>query len=66
MIRFVDGKTVVTENKKNLQRVLKTMEQTLKNELNIKINTKKTYNLVCSRNNNIKINIQRCHNTKNE
>lgn len=47
----------VLAKSKELQRMLRYMEETLLNELNMKINTKKTKVLVCSRNNNIRTRI---------
>lgn len=47
----------VIDVNEELQRMLRCMEETLFNELIMKINTKKTKFLVCCRNNNIKIRI---------
>lgn len=41
MIRFSDNIAIV-ENEENLQKLLRTIEKTLINYLNMKINTKKT------------------------
>lgn len=49
MLRFADDITAIAENEKELQRMLSCMEETLLNRLNMKINTKKTKVLVCSR-----------------
>ncbi|KAL4082173.1 hypothetical protein QTP88_005266 [Uroleucon formosanum] len=53
MLRFADDIAVIAENEEELQRMLRCMEETLLNELSMKINTQKTKVLVCSRNNNI-------------
>lgn len=53
MPRFADDITVIAENEEELQRMLRCIEETLLNELSMKINTQKTKVLVCSRNNNI-------------
>ncbi|KAL4084163.1 hypothetical protein QTP88_027996 [Uroleucon formosanum] len=53
MLRFADDIAVMAENEGELQRMLRCMEETLLNELSMKINTQKTKVLVCSRNNNI-------------
>ncbi|KAF0772940.1 Reverse transcriptase domain-containing protein [Aphis craccivora] len=60
MLRFADEIAVIAENEEELQRMLRFMEETLLNELSMKINTQKTKVLVCSRNNNIttKIHLQ--------
>jgi len=56
MLRFPDNVAVLADSEE-LQRMLRCMEETLLNELNMKINTKKTKVLVCSRNNNIRTRI---------
>lgn len=54
MVRFVDDVADIAENEKEMQRMLRCMEETLLNVLNMKINTKKTKTLVRSKNNNIR------------
>lgn len=51
MLRFAADIVVVAEDEEELQRILRCMKVTLLNELNIKINTKKTNVLVYIRNN---------------
>jgi hypothetical protein len=46
--------------------MLRCMEETLLNELNIKINTKKTKVLICSRNKNIRARIYKQNNKEIE
>jgi len=46
MLRFADDIAVIAENEEELQRMLRCMEETLLNEQNMKINTKKTKVLV--------------------
>ncbi|XP_025417940.1 uncharacterized protein LOC112688792 [Sipha flava] len=53
MLRFADDIAVIAKNEEELQRMLRCMEETLLNELSMKINAQKTKVLVCSRNNNI-------------
>lgn len=57
MQRFADEIAVIAENEEELQRMLRCMEETLLNEQNMKINTKKTKVLVCSSDRNIKARI---------
>ncbi|VVC30385.1 Endonuclease/exonuclease/phosphatase,Reverse transcriptase domain [Cinara cedri] len=64
MLRFADDIAVIAENKEELQRMLRCMEETLLNELSMKINTQKTKVLVCSRNNNITTRIHLQNNQK--
>jgi len=52
MLWFAEDIAVVAENE-NLPSILSTKEETLLDELNMKINAKKTKVLVCSRINNI-------------
>jgi len=40
MLRFADDIAVIAENEEELQRMLRCMEETLRNELKMKINTK--------------------------
>lgn len=54
---FVDGIAVIAEQKEDLQEILRTVQKALINELGMKINTKKTKVLVCSKKNYIKIKI---------
>jgi hypothetical protein len=42
MLWFADDKAVIAKNEEKLQRMLRCMELTLQNELNVKINTKKS------------------------
>jgi len=51
------GITVIANNEEELQRMLRCIKETLLNELNMKINTKKTKVLVYSRKNNISVRI---------
>jgi len=48
---------VIAENEEELQWMLRRMEETLLNELNMKINTKNTKVLLCRRNNSIQARI---------
>lgn len=54
MLRFAANIVVIAKNNEELERMLRFMEKTLLNEQNMKINTKKTKVLVCSRDRNIK------------
>lgn len=51
MLKFVDDIALTVETKEGLQEILRTMEETMNNELHMKIKMKKTKVLVCSRNN---------------
>jgi len=51
------GITVIANNEEELQRMLRCIKETLLNELNMKINTKKTKVLVYNRKNNISVRI---------
>jgi len=57
MLQFADDIVIIAENEKELQKMLRYMEETLLNELNMEINTKKTKALICSRNKNIRARI---------
>jgi hypothetical protein len=56
--RFVDDIAIIVENETNLTKLLVTLEQVIEKNLHIKMNTKKTEVLVCSRDNNIKTKIK--------
>jgi|UniRef100_A0A2S2QM29 hypothetical protein len=49
MLRFADDIAIIAENEKDLKKILETLEQVMEKELHMKINTKKTKVLVCSR-----------------
>jgi len=61
MLRFADDIAVIAEKKEDLQEILRTMEEVLINELEMKINTKKTKFLACNKSSytEIKIYIER-------
>lgn len=66
MLRFVDDIAIIAENEEDLQTILRYMEGTLLNEINMKINTKKTKVLVCSRNRKIRARIHMQNNQEIE
>uniref|UniRef100_A0A8D8XEA4 Craniofacial development protein 2 n=1 Tax=Cacopsylla melanoneura TaxID=428564 RepID=A0A8D8XEA4_9HEMI len=49
MLRFADDIAIVTDNENDLQNILHTMNNLMKNQFNMKINKKKTKILICSR-----------------
>jgi len=49
MLRFADDIAIIAENEKDLKTLLETLEQVMEKDLHMKINTKKTKVLVCSR-----------------
>jgi ABC-type enterochelin transport system ATPase subunit len=49
MLRFADDIVIITENEKDLKKILETLEQVMEKDLHMKINTKKTKILVFSR-----------------
>jgi len=56
--RFMDDIAIIVENETDLTKILMTLEQVMEKNLHIKMNTKKTNVLVCSRDNNIKTKIK--------
>lgn len=57
MLRFTDDIAVIAENEEDLQKMLRCMEETMLNELNMKINMKKTKLFVYSRDRNFRARI---------
>jgi len=51
MLRFVDDIALVAENKKDQKKILCTMELVMEKDLHMKMNSKKTKVVVCSREN---------------
>lgn len=66
VLRFADDIVVIAKNEKELQRMMKSMEEMLLSKLNMKINMKKTKVLVCSKNINIRTRIHVQNNKKLE
>lgn len=58
MLRFADDIAIIAENEKDLKTLLETLEQVMEKDLHMKINTKKTKVLVCSRYNSIRTSIK--------
>jgi len=51
MLRFADDIAIVAENKKDLRKMLRTMKLVMEKYLHMKMNSKKTKVIVCSRDN---------------
>ena len=51
MLRFADDIAIVAENERDLRKILKTMELIMEKDLHMKMNSKKTKIVVCSRDN---------------
>lgn len=47
MLRFADDTAIIADNKKHLEKVLKTGDKTFEDELNMKINVQTTKILLC-------------------
>lgn len=58
MLRFADDIATITESEKDLKKILETSEQVMEKDLHMKIYTKKTKILVCSRYNNVRTRIK--------
>lgn len=57
-MRFADDIVIIAESEEDLKQILRTMEQVMEEDLNIKINVKKLKIIVCSRKNNIRTNVK--------
>jgi len=58
MLRFSDDIALIAESKEDLVQLIKTMDETLKKVLEMRINVKKTQVLVCERENSTRIQIK--------
>jgi len=58
VLRFADYIAIIAENEKDLQKLIKTMDKTINNDLKMKLNVQKTKVFVCGRKNRTRLHIK--------